>query len=207
MCRVEAVSLVDFVDAVVTGLGEDDVDALELKMSQLTSFLVVYKNSGTYRVKSRAVLRMLNDLDRRVVACFHACILRQRYLRQTHGARVCAVGRANNLESWYHWEGHVLGSVVGSIVAKAQVDVHEGDLVALEPARLERNGTAFCRPVGPVVRSADTTAYEALSVSILSRVQESTRLLTWIVPLHAERVLLVVLQIVASPAGVCDNDM
>lgn len=74
----------------------------------------------------------------------------QRDLREADGTGVGVLGRAEQLEGRDHGVGHVHGTVVGSVGAEAQVDVEEGRLVALEPSRLECDGAAGRRPVGPV---------------------------------------------------------
>lgn len=92
----------------------------------------------------------LDNLDRRLVARIHRGVLRQRHLRHADGAGVRVPRRPPDLPYRLHHIAHVLGAIVGSVSAEADVDVHECRLVALEPAGLEGNRAACCGPVCPV---------------------------------------------------------
>lgn len=78
------------------------------------------------------MLGSLDNLDGRMVADIHRDVRWQRDLRQTDGARVGVIRRADDLERLDHGMAHVRGH--GS---EADVDVDEGLFVAWEPARLE----------------------------------------------------------------------
>lgn len=105
------------------------------------------------------MLRNLHDLDRCVVARRYGGVGWQGHLGQTHGARVRVRAGADDLEGRDHGEAHVFGAAVGSIGAEAQVDVQEGCLVALEPARLEGDGAALSGPVCSVCGCWITAAW------------------------------------------------
>lgn len=104
------------------------------------------------------MLGQLDDLDRRVVAGVHDGIGGERDLRQADGARVGALGGAEQAKGRHHGERHVLGPVVGPVGAEAQVYVDGGLVVALEPAGLEGEGAAERRPEGSVARGAHAAA-------------------------------------------------
>lgn len=163
---VEAVTLVDHAEALVVGLDEGYVDALDARQTdeQMVSMNKpttrstsskegvggVPQRPETHREQSRAVHGDLDDLDGGVVAGLDGGVGRQRHLGQAHGARVGVLGRAQDLEGADHGEAHVRGPAVRAVGAEAQVHVHEGRGVALEPARLEGDGAAGRGPVGPV---------------------------------------------------------
>lgn len=114
---------------------------------------------GTYVVERGAVHGQLDDLDGGQVAGLDGDVGRQGHLREADGARVGVRAGAEDLEGRYHGEAHVLGPAVGPVGAKAHVDVNERRRVALEPARLEGDGAALCRPVRPILRHRHAAAW------------------------------------------------
>lgn len=160
LVAVEAVALVDHAEALVAGLDEGDVDALdstqETRRSEQHMHTYMKESGGfprgqaTYREQGRAVHSRLHDLDGGVVARLDGGVGREGHLGQAHGARVGVLGRAQDLEGADHGVAHVLGPAARAVGAEAQVDVHECRGVALEPARLEGDGAAGRGPVGAV---------------------------------------------------------
>lgn len=159
------------------------------------------------------MLGSFDDLNSRIVALLDSHVGGQRNLRHTDAqARVCVVGGTDNLEHGLHDE-----RVVARSGAKAQVDIDQGLLVALEPARLKGNGAAVDGPVCAVEvripRSA--TTYRSGSVCDTRTLKLCSR--TWIVPLHAigKEILVVVVyadgavgsEVVTSPSRVCKDQM
>lgn len=109
----------------------------------------------TNRVQRGAVQGQLDDLDGCVVASLDGGVDREGHLGQADGARVGVARGADDLEGVDHGVAHVgraveAGSELGPFVAEAHVDVDEGRRVALEPAWLEGDGAACCRPEGAV---------------------------------------------------------
>ena len=102
------------------------------------------KKKETYRIKRSTMHGQLNQLNRRVHAGLDGQVGGQRHLGQAHGARVGVLAGAEDLERRDHGETHVERTAVGGVAADAEVDVHERGGVALEPARLEGDGAAFC---------------------------------------------------------------
>lgn len=99
------------------------------------------------------MLRRLNHLDRREIARADTDISWQRHLREADGARVWVIGRAGDLEGRDDRVAHVLGNG-----AESHVDVDQGGLMALEPARLEGHGAAADRPFAAVLRCGHAAA-------------------------------------------------
>lgn len=152
---VEAVCLVDDLEALVVGLDKGDVDALftGYYISHMDPFSFrVTRTKKTHRKQRRAVHGELDDLDGGVVPRLHGGVGRQGDLGQADRPRVGVLGRPQDLEGRDHGEAHVPGPVVGPVGAEAHVDVEEGRGVALEPARLEGEGAARRGPVGAVCR-------------------------------------------------------
>lgn len=104
----------------------------------------------TYRKQRGSMLCNLHHLNRSIVPSLDAGICGKRHLRQTDCSRVRVRAGPDDLEGRDHGVAHVRRSTVGAIGAVAEVDVHEGGLVALEPAGLDGDGTACCGPVGSV---------------------------------------------------------
>jgi len=156
----------------------------------------------TYREQSSAVHGQLDYLDRRVVARLDRHVGRQRYLRQTQGAGVGVLARSENLEGRHDRETHVAGTAVGAVSSQTHVDIEESGGVALEPARLEGDGTADGRPVRPVLCKGHPAACKSVSVHFFLLVPRSH---TWIHPLHAVGERRVRDQVVSSPAWICDD--
>lgn len=125
-----------------------------------------------YRKQGRTVHGNLNDLDRGVVARLDGRVGGQRHLGQAHGARVGVLGRPEDLDRADHGEAHVLRAAVRAIRAEAQVHVHEGRRVALEPARLEGDGAACGGPVCPICCCWVATACGDCCQSLLVTVYE-----------------------------------
>lgn len=155
--RVEAVRFVDDRNALVARFGKDDVDALH-RPGWLASCARSYVNRGTYRIQGGTVLGLLDNLNSGQVARLDAGVYGKRHLRQADGSGVRVVGRADDLEGLDHGVAHVHGAIVGSVGAKAQVDLDVGQRVAAEPARLEGDGAAGGRPVRSVAGGADAAA-------------------------------------------------
>lgn len=88
------------------------------------------------------MLRRLNNLNSSKIPGLDVCANRQRKLGEADGARVRVIRRAQDLERFNHGVGHVLRSVVRSIGAKAEIDLHKSRQVASEPAWLEGYGAA-----------------------------------------------------------------
>jgi len=100
------------------------------------------------------VLGGQHDLDRRVLADPGRVVGGQRHLRQADAEpRVRVVGRAGDLEGRDHDVGHV-----GRVRADPEVDVHEPEQVAREPAGLEGDGAAGHRPERAVGRQGRAAA-------------------------------------------------
>lgn len=98
--------------------------------------------------------RGLNYLNRRIRAQDGRIIRRQRHLRQTNRARVGLLGGPGDLEDGDHGQGEVLRHG-----AFAQVDVHVGGGVALEPAGLQGDGAAGDGPERAVGREGHAAAW------------------------------------------------
>jgi hypothetical protein len=105
----------------------------------------------TYREERRSVLSELDELDSSQVAGLDGGVCRQGYLREADCSRERIVRGALDGEGVNHGEGHVWGSVVGAVGAKAQVDVDDGQGVASEPARLKGECAARRGPVCAVL--------------------------------------------------------
>ena len=97
--------------------------------------------------------RALDHLNRSIPPFHRRIIRRQRHLRQTKRARVRQARGAGNLEDGHHGQGHV-----GRERSVAQVDVEEGGGVALEPARLNGDGSAGEGPECAVGREGHAAA-------------------------------------------------
>lgn len=169
-------------------LGEPDVGAIEavcLVDYGEAGVVVFDKGDINARVEGGAVYSELDNLDGSIVAGLDAGIDREWHLGQADSARVGVLRGADDAKLRNHGVGHVWGAAVRAIGAKSEVDENLCRSVALEPARLERNGTAGHGPVGTVGRGFHTA--------------------TRIHPLHAVGECLVGDQIVASPSGV-DHD-
>ncbi len=159
--------------------------------------------------------RDLDDLECRVVAGIHSPICWQWYLRQANGARVGAVRGTQELKRRHHRVGHVQRTVVRPVDADADVDVKKCGLVSLEPAGLEGYRTTRCRPICPVCCQGNTTTYFQILVARMTSEATQRKMgglgarapLTWIFPLHAIRPIFIMVQIVSSPAGICNECM
>ena len=104
-------------------------------------------DSKTHAIKCSTVLRILDDLYRRIVPFVHSDVGRKRHLRHAEFlARVGFIIGARDLPHLLHGQ-----RVVAGHGAKAQVDVEEGGAMAGEPARLEGDGAAVNGPVGSVL--------------------------------------------------------
>ena len=170
----------------------------------------------TYIIQRSPMLRRLNNLNRRILPHNRRIINRQRYLRDADTAIIRYVVGPHDAKDGLHGQGVVVGHG-----ADAEVDVEEGVGVALEPARLEADGAAADGPFGAVGGHGHSAAcvgggfvsLEGFWVRILGfcccgdegrgRWEIGGGLpLTWIDPLHAVRVSVVVSN---SEASVADN--
>lgn len=70
VCRVEAVVIVDALNAVIIRLNKLDINTLYQRVSPTVSVHIFFCSSA-YRVKARAMLCVFNDLDGRIVADTH----------------------------------------------------------------------------------------------------------------------------------------
>lgn len=116
------------------------------------------------------MLRNFHDLDRRIVAGLDTCVGGQRDFGKADGTRVGVGVGSDNLEGRDHGEAHVRGPAAGTVGAVAQVDIHEGRLVALKPSRLQCDGAACCWPEGPVAEGFMSAAWMMLVTSRTGRV-------------------------------------
>jgi hypothetical protein len=107
----------------------------------------------------------LDKLDRRVVAGLDAGAGGQGDLRQADGARVGVLAGSDDLEGRYHRIRHVGRAVVGPVCSEAEIYIHEGRGMALEPAWLESDGATCRGPECAVSRRAHASACIALSDS------------------------------------------
>lgn len=98
--------------------------------------------------------RCLNNLYRRQVAFLRLNTPREGDMRQTDCAVVGFVRGTGEVEHRDHDSGEVRW-----YLAQADVDVHEGALVAAIVAGLDGDGTAFERPVGSVLGYVEAATY------------------------------------------------
>lgn len=171
---------------------------------------------GKYIKQSRAMLRHLDDLDRRQIASLDGNVGRHRHLRQTEGTRVGIVARASDLKREDDGMAHILWNFT-----EAEIDVDKCGPMAREPARLNCKGAAVYGPFGAVGGGGHAAALKEGLVRVDGT---DGKLLTWIDPFHAVGVVegatrgivghpeavcfgncAVGQEVVSSVAGVCDD--
>lgn len=104
------------------------------------------------------MLRCLNHLDRNVVSDVEGQVRWQWHLRQAECPVVGDVVGADDLEGWHHNVRHVWWRDLARSV-DADVDVEECVVVALEPAWLDGEGTAFDWPECSVCAHGHSAAW------------------------------------------------
>lgn len=116
------------------------------------------------------MLRNLHNLDGGIITGLDRGVCRQRHLGDADCARVGIRRGTDDLDGRHHRVAHVRRTAARAVGAETQVDVDEGGLVALEPARLKCNRAAQGGPIGPICGDGVAAAWvEIISLVVALR--------------------------------------